>query len=144
VTVIACNLREIAADTLIEVDDARPYHTSKLFRLNDGSVVGYCGTGYEYVIEWLRAGAIPENRPEKKDGQDFQILHLTSSGILMYVNSPIPDPMRERFAAIGSGSNVAFYCMKVLKMTPAKAVRESIKVSPGCGGPIDVMRLRGR
>jgi hypothetical protein len=144
VTVIACNLREMAADSLIDVSDARPYRTSKLTRLPDGSIVGVCGTGYEFLVEWLKAGEIVGNQPEHKEKQDYQVLRLTRSGIFIYVNSHIADKCKDRVMAIGSGSNVAMYAMRFLKKPPSVAVRESIKVSPGCAGPIDVMRLKAR
>jgi hypothetical protein len=132
----------MAADSLVSVEDARPYRTSKLVRLYDGSIAAACGTGYEFLMAWLKGGEIAGNEPPHLEKQDFQILRLKPDGLWMYVNSYIPDRTKEKMAAIGSGSNVAFYCMKYLKKTPGAAVKESIKVSPGCGGPVEVMRLR--
>lgn len=93
-------------------------------------------------MAWLKAGELAGNEPVYQDRQDFQLIRLKKDGLYMYVNSCIPDKMKDSVVALGSGSNVALYAMKYLKKTPAVAVRESIKVSPGCGGNVDIMRLK--
>lgn len=133
----------MAADQLITFDDgSQPYRTCKLRRLSDGSIVGYCGSGYESMLAWLEDGMIKENAPERKDKEDWQILRLTRSGIYVYTNHTYADPMRHRMFAIGSGADVALYVMKILKKSPTEAARAATKVVRTCGGKIDVMKLK--
>lgn len=145
-TIIAASLREIAADQLITFDDgSRPYHTCKLRRLEDGSIIGYAGTGYEEWVDWLVAGGLKENAPARSDGdkQDWQILRLTPQGIWTYVNCAVPDLLvGAKFHAIGSGADVAIYAMTEHKKSPADAVRAAMKIDwRSCGGNVDVMEL---
>lgn len=140
----------MAADRLITFEDgSQPYHTCKLSRLPDGSIMGYCGEGYEDIVDWLREGGVKENAPpgkkDKDDPQDWQLMRLTPTGILVYTNSPHPDPIKHRVFAIGNGADVAMYAMKYHKKTPADAVRAAIKICwRTCGGQVDVMTLNNK
>jgi hypothetical protein len=142
-TVIACSLREMAADRLCVVE-SRHYFAIKIFRLDDGTVVGGAGTGAEPVIEWLRRGTPRTDSPTlpaDKDDSDFHVLHLRHDGIWLYTNSLYPDKLEEKNYAVGSGGRIAQFAMRDLRKSPAEACRIAIKHDLFCGGEVDVLRL---
>lgn len=141
-TVIACNLTEMAADSLCHEDDSSHYYAEKMMRLRDGSILGGAGNHPEKIMEWI-ARERPENdRPtfsEKKD--DFSIMHLREDGIYLYNNSLQGFKLKEKNYAIGCGADVALYCMRICKMSPAEAAKEATKINIFCGGEIDTLKL---
>jgi hypothetical protein len=142
VTVIACTLEEMAADSLCHEDDTSHYHADKMMRLQDGSIIGGAGNHPEKIMDWIRRGSPDNDRPEFKTKEDdFSILHLTHDGIYLYVNSLVPHKLKEQNYAIGCGGEIALYCMRVQKMPPVEAVRETLKINLFCGGEVDCMRL---
>ena len=147
-TVIACNAKEMAADTLVTLDNHPGYHTTKIFRLGDGSIVGGAGGhGLDDMLAWLRAGEIEGNAPvfhEWERAPDFVVLRLKPDGIWLYADGVYAERMKERTYAIGSGVDIALYALRHLKAKPADAVRAACKLSPGCGGPVETLRLQSR
>jgi hypothetical protein len=141
-TVIAANLKEMAADTLVGLDGGHNYYATKIFRLDDGSIIGAAGRGpsLELVMEWLKQGEIRGNEPAL-DRPDFLILRLRRDGLYLYADSCIGEKMRVKNFSIGTGSDIALYAMRVLKKPPVIAVREACKIAQGCGGPIDRLVL---
>jgi hypothetical protein len=147
VTCIACNLREMAADSLVQIEGNGHYFACKMIRLEDGSIAGGAGkgNGAELLMDWLAQGGLRGNEPEFKD-PDFFVLQLKRDGIYLYADSCIPEKLKDKNFAIGSGSDYAKLAMRhpKLKMSPAGAVREAIKHDRSCGGGVDVMRLGRR
>lgn len=143
-TVIACNLDEMAADTLCHEDDSSHYHAFKMLRLPDGSIIGGAGSHPEKIMDWILRGRPDNDRPEfKEKTDDFSILHLRHDGIYLYVNSLVPHRLKEKNYAVGCGADVALYCMRKQKMSPAEAAKEATEINLFCGGSIEVMRLKG-
>jgi hypothetical protein len=143
-TVIACNLDEMAADTLCHEDDSSHYHAYKMLRLPDGSIIGGAGNHPEKIMDWILRGSPDNDRPDFKSKEDdFSILHLRNDGMFLYVNSLIPHRLKEKIYAVGCGADVALYCMKKLKMSPPEAVKEAIEINMFCGGGVDVLKLKG-
>jgi hypothetical protein len=142
VTIIACSLREMAADTLVQLDGHPNYHTTKIFRLEDGSIVGGAGSspGLDEMLAWLKAGELRGNEPSC-GGSDFTILRLRPDGIWIYADSIYPDRVKEKMFAVGCGADIALYAMRHQKMSPAAAAREACKIVPGCGGEVEVLKL---
>lgn len=141
-TCIACNLKEMAADSLCHEDDGSHYHAHKMMRLMDGSIIGGSGNHPEKIMEWILRGKPDSDRPAFDDVKDdFSILHLKPDGIWLYNNSLNGFRLKEKNYAIGCGADIALYCMRILKLEPEKAVEESTKINMFCGGDVDVMRL---
>lgn len=141
-TVIACTLKEMSADSLCHEEDTSHYFAEKMRRLTDGSIIGGAGNHPEKVMEWILRGKPANDRPlidEEKD--DFSVLHLTNNGIHLFNNSLDGYRLKERNFAIGCGSDIALYCMRVLKMTPAQAVTEAGRINMFCGGEVDTLVL---
>jgi hypothetical protein len=143
VTVIACNLREMAAESLCHEDDGSFYYAAKMVQLEDGTIVGGAGNKPEGLIDWLVRGANPMDKPHiDPERDDFTVVHLTHNGIVLYINQAVPIRLKEKNYAVGCGADVALYVMRVLKKSPATAVREASKINMYCGGEIDVMKLK--
>lgn len=141
-TVIACNLSEMAADTLCHEDDSSHYYATKIWHMPDGSIIGGAGNHPETVMQWIERGKQIAERPEideKRD--DFSILHLTTAGIWLYNNSLSGFKLKEKNYAIGCGADIALYCMRIHKMSPADAAKEATKINMFCGGDIEVLKL---
>jgi hypothetical protein len=142
-TVIACNLEEMAADRLCHEDDASHYYALKMLKLTDGSVIGGAGNHPEKIMEWIARGSPENDRPEFKTKEDdFSVLHLSRDGIRVYINSLIPHRLTEKNYAVGCGADVALYCMRIQKMSPGEAAKEATKINMFCGGEIDVIKLK--
>jgi hypothetical protein len=145
VTVIACSLREMAADSLCHEEDSSHYFAQKILRLEDGSLVGGSGNKPEVLVEWLQLGANPMDKPFIDPVRDdFTVIHLTKDGIVLYINQAIPIRLKEKNYAVGCGADVALYVMRILKKSPAIAVREANKINLFCGGDVDVLKLHKR
>lgn len=135
-TTIACNLREIAADTRVtwEGIGTDAFSGVKLFPTKTGTIYGVTGedcTGSLHAIEWLQGSRSPDNRPhppEFEHGWEWKLIELSKDGIAIYNIYLERDVTIEPVLAVGSGRKVALYCMRYLGMTPAQAVREACRV----------------
>ena len=144
-TVIACNLREMAADTLCHEEDTSHYYASKIHRLEDGSLIGGAGNFPERIIEWIVDGSNKLHVPHIDiERDDFSILHLRHDGIWLYCNTANGYKLREKNFAVGCGADVALYVMRVLRKPPAHAAREACKINMFCGGQVESFKLRAR
>ncbi len=120
------------------------YSAIKLFA-TETAIYGIHGENCEgqiRAIEWLQQGSHPENRPEPTKAADWHIIELSPSGIVIYNTWLERDFLLNKFIAIGSGRKVAMYCMKVLGMSPAEAVREACKADDWSDAPIYVADLK--
>lgn len=149
-TTVACNLREIAADSCVTFDDigigTGQANTTKLHRIGK-SIFAERGeniTGVRQMLDWIRRGSKWSNAPQLPKAADFWLLELSPQGIFLWDSGLGRDPINEPNFAIGSGGKVALYCMRYLKMTPAQAVAEAIRVDAFSKPPIMVERLRPR
>lgn len=139
-TVIACNLKQMAGDSLVTAGSDH-WYTSKLYRIDDGSVAGVAGCGGEDVVEWIKRGCVKGDEPKLADS-DFYVMHLKRDGIYLYCNSLVPDKLKAKNHAIGCGAKVALFAMRKLKKLPRDACLAAIEVDHFCGGDVDVMALK--
>ena len=132
----------MAADSLCHEDDSSHYYATKLMRLPDGSIIGGAGNHPEIVMDWIFRGKPLNDKPVfDYDKDDFYVLHLSEDGMHLYANSINGFRLKEKNYAVGSGADVALYCMRVLKMSPDQACKEANKINMFCGGDIDVMKI---
>jgi len=142
-TVIACNLEMMAADSLCHEDDSSHYYADKMIRLLDGSILGGAGNHPELVMDWIARGKPANDRPVFDYEKDnFSILHLRDDGIFLYNNSLNGFKLKEKNYAVGCGADVALYCMRIQKMPPDLACKEATRINMFCGGDIDVLKLK--
>lgn len=147
-TTIACNLKEMAADSCITLDDiglgTGQESVKKLHRIGK-SIFGERGdnvAGVPVMLEWISKGAKWKKPPELPKGADFSLLELSPKGIFLWGSDMTCEHLIADNYAIGSGGKVALYCMRVLKMSPAQAVAEAIKVDAYSRAPIHTERLK--
>jgi ATP-dependent protease HslVU (ClpYQ) peptidase subunit len=146
-TTIACDLKEMAADSCVTYDDigvgTGQYASKKLHRIGK-SLFGERGEStaeVPLVLEWIRGGCKQKRRPTLTKNADFFLLELSPKGIFLWTHHLARDPVYEPNFAIGSGTKAALYCMRVLKMSPRRAVEEAAKVDIYTKAPFVVERL---
>jgi len=147
-TTIASNLREMAGDTRVvqEGIGTDSYASVKIF-VAKNAIYGIHGENCEgqiRAIEWLQQGSLPENRPEPTKAADWHIMELSYSGLAVYNTWLERDLLLNKYIAIGSGRKVAMYCMRILGMPPAEAVREACRVDDFSDMPIYSASLADR
>lgn len=144
-TTVACNLKEMAADTRVvwEGISSDSYTGLKLYTSKRGSVFGVTGnncSGVIRAIEWLQQETPAlEHRPQPPNGDhdwDWRIIELSPQGIAVYNELLEREPIMDGMVAVGSGRKVALYCMKYLGMSPAQAVAEAAKVDEWTDVPV--------
>lgn len=149
-TTIACNLKEIAADTRVtwEGVGTDAFSGVKLFAGKNGCVYGVTGNncaGSLRAIEWLTGNRDKDNMPQPPEYEhewDWKLIELSRDGISIYNEYLERDKTLEPVLAVGSGRKVALYCMKFLGMSPAEAVREACKVDHFSEVPIYTASLK--
>lgn len=147
-TTIACNLKEMAADTQVtwEGVGGDAYSGIKLASGN-GAVFGITGgncDGSITALDWLISGGSKESKPLPPDYDhdwDWKIIELSPKGIAIYNERLEKEENLEPLLAVGSGRKVALYCMKYLHMSPAEAVAEACKIDHWSNIPIYVINL---
>lgn len=143
-TTIACNLREIAADTRVTLEGVGTdaFAGVKLFAGKNGALYGLTGdncSGSIRAIEWLTGERLPEIKPhppEYEHDWDWKLIELSRDGISIFNEYLERDVTIEPVLAVGSGRKVALYCMRYLGMSPAEAVREACRVDHFSNVPI--------
>lgn len=107
----------------------RGFLTDKIYRGASGSVFGLAGDDVAWLMmEWLisdRKGP----QPDFREGDDFWVLELDPTGQLwLWDKRTVRTRIIADEYAIGSGMDVALYCMRVLGKSPADAVTEACKI----------------
>lgn len=115
-TTIAYRDGTLAADTRAVSGDHRPMgHQQKIFRTNDGGMVGVA-TAHpgltEEIALWLAADKHSDREPQIGD-RNFEMLEVTPDGlVLYYCNNFTPaGPLTGAYFAIGSGAEYAIGAM---------------------------------
>ena len=145
-TTIACNLNEMAADSLVSDDyiGVGVYLGVKLHVIH-GSLfgeAGECVNGVGLALDWLRNDRKKYLPPTPEEDWDWRLLELSKDGIFVWDTWMRREPIREASMAIGSGRKVALYCMRILGMSPEQAILEAAKVDHHTRPPVAVERLR--
>lgn len=143
-TTIACNLKEIAGDTRVtwEGVGTGAFAGIKLFPATNGAIYGVSGsdcTGSIRALEWLQGDRHPELMPlppEYEHGWDWKLIELSKDGIAIYNPYLERDMTIEPVLAIGSGAQVAMWCMKYAGMSPAEAVHAACQADDYTDVPI--------
>jgi hypothetical protein len=117
------------------------YTTPKIQIIGD-SIVGVAGlvTATNKFFTWFRAGCPADGAPElveldKENDSPFSALVLNRRGLFIYNEACEPDKVVEANMAIGTGGDVAVYCMRIRGMSPAAAVREAARLEAALTGP---------
>ena len=149
-TTIACNRREMAADTKVSCEGIGTdvFSSIKLFSAQ-GSLFGMAGedcNGQMIAFEWIQNGgtvAKAGDRPPPLESPDWIILELSRGGIAIWNKLLEREPILNQYIAVGSGRKVAMRCMAA-GMSPAEAVYEACKADDFSDYPIYHATLRDR
>lgn len=144
-TTIACNRKEIAADTRVTWEGVGTdvYTAPKLY-IGRNAIYGVTGddcTGAVRAIEWLKGERNPEAKPmppEYEHSWDWKIIELSAEGIAIYNEILEREVTDEDVLAVGSGRKVAMHCMlyELPRKSPAEAVMAACRVDHYSSVPI--------
>jgi 20S proteasome alpha/beta subunit len=143
-TVITDKYIEMASDSSCSENDTHVGGIKKIHKVGK-CLIGFCGeisSGQKFV-EWYKEGA--DDQELYPWGGDFDALVVTPDGtIKMYEKTsmePIAISKKEKYAAIGSGIDVALGCM-FQGGSAADAIRSAIKHNMGSKGPVRAQRIK--
>lgn len=142
-TVIAWDGNTLAADRQGTVGNSISVPVRKLFRANNGNLVGVSGDG-GYAMSWLawyQAGAKPEDLPSfqlDKDNWCAALVITPDRRIFRYEKAAHPWEIEAPQAAIGCGMDFAMMAMYLGK-TARDAVLLTSDLNPFCGHGVDTL-----
>jgi len=138
-TTIAIKDGYIAADSqLTGMSGGAVLHVDKLFKGTDGVVYGGFGdwSVAHAMIQWLLGGSVGD-APSLEDGA---IVKVGRDGVIYLMeDGPTFFPIKNRFAAFGSGSQEAMMAMR-FGASAEEAVKAVIEQNAFSGEPTLVMR----
>lgn len=135
--VIAADSRETDQHEKLETTYVIKDTCKKLFRLNDGSVIGFAGSsesGRRLLDAMRKKTAIP-----KLD--DMSAIHLRADGSMWLYEGSIWVEIREPFYAIGSGAGFASAAMRA-DADAVTAARIGSEMDIYSGGRVRSLRIR--
>ena len=140
-TTIAYKGGILAADSNCSAGGVRVYQVRKIFRIDDGSLVGFAGDLAEgmKLVDWLDDGADEETRPGL---QNVHGLVVRPSGRITLYEQGVPiNPRKPKYIAIGTGQATAMGAM-FWGASAVGAVRAAIEHDDCTRGPVVSMRLK--
>lgn len=141
-TTIAWDGRTLAADRQATAGSA-VYMVNKLHRHGPWllAYVGDSDAGEE-VLAWFRAGAKPDDFPERQrqDDRFAPLLAIQRGEIRIYERTPHPIRYSPQKFAMGSGRDFALAAMHCGK-SAAEAVEVASMFDPGTGFGVDAMEI---
>lgn len=142
-TTIACNRKEMAADSRFH-EDGISFPCQKVFRIG-GSLWGTAGEtrGIGKFMRWLNDGQPDDKRPDFVGEMDeFYIIELNANGIFYWDKHLFPTEILLPHFAIGSGGDFARAYLDA-GMTPQQAVDTVCErgLDYASAGPVQVERL---
>ncbi len=140
---MAADARTVVSDSA--TGDAIAFGTTKLVRMRDW-IVGAAGTveDIDRFIFWLRRRGA---RPVLGRGDDFEALLLSRRELLYVLNGADPQPVRDGYAAIGSGGPIALGSLVTQLLLgeepdPRIAVMAACHHDPCSREPVDFLTWR--
>lgn len=142
-TVIAWDGKTLAADKAATIC-GHAHTVTKIYRIPDG-LVGFSGNGggAMALLEWFRNGRKIADWPKYQDKDD------TSAGAMFidregrqfnYGSTPFPEPVEDRFGAMGAGRDYALAAMH-LGCDACRAIEVACALDVTCGNGIDTLGL---
>jgi hypothetical protein len=135
-TTIACNHKEMAADSLTQWDGTK-WEEIKILRVGN-AIIGTAGSSKDTPM--FCAWYVDQDKKKPKLGNDFQGMVLRPDGVYLYDANCDPVRVERGFHAIGSGEKAALAAMLCGKR-PKDAVEVACKVDAASGLPVHVLRL---
>lgn len=141
-TVIACDGRQIAADSLMCYHAERAVRRARKLIKKNGHIFAVAGTGIEEDLsDWFLNGARPHNAPQLGQNADWQLLVIKPDGKMLYFTSAVPyaQPAEAPFT-MGCGADYAMGAMKA-GASAFRAVQIACDLNVYCGGEIVVFDM---
>lgn len=119
---------------------------TKITRMPTGELVATSGDADvgRSLVAWFQSGAVPEQFPDNRDGNDEYRARLLviSPGprVTIYERTPHPIMIEDKFYAMGCGRDYALAAM-YLGRNARKAVEVACAMDTGCGNGIDTLKL---
>lgn len=133
------NKEVMAADSQVTSGN-RKSHTLKIYKV-DGDIIGFCG-GLEdglLFVDWYKHKG---DKPSMEE--DFGALVLCKDGTMFeYGSKLVKSEIKEPFASIGSGSDIAIGAME-MGADPKQAVKIAAKWDAYTKAPVKLLRRDGR
>jgi 20S proteasome alpha/beta subunit len=132
----------LASDSRVIDGTDTIYNTTKIYRLDDGSLMGAAGNGREICI-FKNCYLHGIEAPEGYDYKEFAGIIIKPDGAIFFCEThDLLDTVDDEFLAIGSGRSVAIGALE-MGASAEEAVEIAIKYNTYCGGPIQVLKLNG-
>lgn len=137
-TTIAFDGKSIASDSGVWADETMICRMTKLHRLKNGSVVGFCGDAKEWLpaIQWLEG----ETENDKAKLGLCMLVVSPKGKITQYEGTTPIRVSRTKYIAIGTGSAIALGALHH-GATAVEAVRAAIAHDSKSVGPIISLKL---
>lgn len=143
-TVVAWDGTAIAADRQATYGGGTATSVTKLYRLDNGEVVSWCGEMQNCLgaHNWYCAGADPSEWVNYRLNEEnsISLIVLSEDGLYVFDNGPYPRKIEDLFAAFGSGHEFAMGAL-AMGATAKEAVEIASRFDTGCGLGVDVMRF---
>jgi ATP-dependent protease HslVU (ClpYQ) peptidase subunit len=140
-TVVAWDGTAIAADRQATQGGTASTLT-KLQRLDNGEVLTWTGNLQNCfgAQHWYCAGAKPSEWVNYRlnDDEHSELIVLSEDGLYTYNCGPFPQKIEDKFAAFGSGKELALGAL-AMGATAKEAVEIASRFDTGCGLGVDVM-----
>lgn len=140
-TVIAWDGQTLAADKQ-STQYSQKQTVSKIFKLDDGSLVAICGQAIYglQIIEWIKNGGDYPNNKAANEESYAAVLHIKDGKLYKYEQLPTPLLIEQTLFAMGSGQDYAIAAMHC-----GKSAKEAVEItsiySSDCGCGMDVLYL---
>ena len=140
-TTICYRAGVLAADSNCSSGGVRVHRLRKIFRLEDGSLVGFAGDVSEgmKLVDWLDDGADVEARPGLQNVHG--LLVRPNGRVTLFEAGVAINPRSPPYIAIGTGQGVAIGAM-YCGASAVGAVRAAIEHDDSTRGPVVSMRLK--
>jgi ATP-dependent protease HslVU (ClpYQ) peptidase subunit len=129
----------MASDSQVTDNGVKDFHTNKLLRLDDGTLVGYCGNYLDLVSLKEKIEGALSKKVSKKDLQGITFMVVTKHTLSTLQGGGLINMDTQPYA-IGSGALYARAAMKA-GASAEDAVRVAIEMDIYSGGEIHTLKL---
>lgn len=141
-TVVVGVVGALYSDSRITATDQKGastlFSSVKLYRKKN-AIIGLAGDSAlcDKALKWY---GTKRKFPKRLPGEELEMIVVDEKGMVYYDEDGGRNPILDPFYAIGSGAAAALGALHA-GATPEKAVEIACKVDPGCGLPLQILRL---
>jgi hypothetical protein len=144
-TILVWDGKTLAADKRLNRGDNVAGVVTKIKKLENGKLLGYCGASafQEAAFDWVERGANPERYPKPIDTEDYiGILVINTDKSIQYfeANRPYPICVENDKFSFGAAGDIGDALMMV-GIDARECVEIASRVLGYCGNGIDTLTL---